>query len=137
MPPLNPKKYIGKRVAATIIDYTIVFTVTFLYTTTFGTEDQNGKYTVTGLMAFVPFIFWCIYFIGCESWAGGTLGHLLFNLKTVSVNGAEPTIGQTILRRISDALEIVWCFGLVAYILVNNNSQAQRLGDMWSKTIVV
>ena len=23
------------------------------------------------------------------------------------------------------------------YILVNNNSQAQRLGDMWSKTIVV
>ena len=137
MSELNPKKYIGKRIAATIIDYSIVLGITWLYITTFGTEEADGKYTVTGFLALVPFIFWSIYFIVCESYLGGTLGHLLFNLKVISINGQAPTLGQTILRRISDALEIVWCFGLIAFILVKNNSQAQRLGDTWGKTLVV
>lgn len=134
---INPKRYILRRVVATVIDYLIVFAMTWFYTTTVGTEDEEGTYKVTGFLALLPFIFWCMYFIFCESYLGGTLGHLLFNLKVISINGRSPTLGQTILRRISDALEIVWCFGLIAFILVKSNAQAQRLGDMWAKTLVV
>ncbi len=137
MAEVYPKKYIGKRIAATVIDYTIVIAITWLYIMTFGTETEEGTYTVIGISALVPFFFWCIYFIVCEAALGGTLGHQLLSLKIVSTDGRSPTFGQIIMRRISDALEISCCLGLIAFILVNTNSQAQRLGDIWAKTIVL
>jgi uncharacterized RDD family membrane protein YckC len=41
------------------------------------------------------------------------------------------------LRRICDALEISWCFGFVAFLLVKSSPYNQRLGDMIAKTRVV
>jgi hypothetical protein len=45
--------------------------------------------------------------------------------------------GQTFVRRICDALEIVWCFGLIAFLLVKNTQQNQRHGDLLAKTLVI
>jgi uncharacterized RDD family membrane protein YckC len=53
------------------------------------------------------------------------------------LSGNELGFGQVIKRRIADALEITWCFGLIAFILVKNTEFQQRLGDLWAKTQVV
>src|SRR5262249_30993297 len=87
--------------------------------------------------ALVPMLFWFIYFVIAEALLNGTLGHHLFGLKVVSVlANPKPNFGQILLRRISDALEIAWCFGLIAFILVKNTQHNQRLGDLWAKTVV-
>jgi uncharacterized RDD family membrane protein YckC len=132
----NTNTYIGKRIAATLIDYFIVFGLTFVYIYQFGTPNNEGGYTVTGWLALVPIIFWFSYFIIAEAFLRGTLGHLIFDLKVVSIDSKEPSFGQIFLRRISDALEIAWCFGLIAFILVKNTQHNQRLGDIWAKTLV-
>jgi uncharacterized RDD family membrane protein YckC len=132
----NTNTYIGKRVAATLIDYFIVFGLTIAYIYHFGTPNDEGGYTVTGWLALVPMILWFLYFIITEAFLRGTLGHHMFNLKVVSIGNGNPSFGQICLRRISDALEIAWCFGLVAFILAKNTQHNQRLGDIWAKTLV-
>jgi uncharacterized RDD family membrane protein YckC len=135
LPPT--KSYIGKRIAATLIDYTIVFGLTFVYIYVAGEPNEEGGYTVTGLAALAPLLGWFLYFIVAEAAFGGTIGHQLFDLKVVSTDGNDPTFSQTIRRRLADVLEISWCFGLIAFILVKSTAHNQRLGDTWAKTIVI
>jgi uncharacterized RDD family membrane protein YckC len=133
----DTRPYIKKRVVATLIDYALIFGLTIAYIYLVGKPNEEGVFTVTGLPALVPLLFWFLYFVLAESSLGGTLGHQLFKLKVVSINNRQPTFSQTLLRRISDALEIAWCFGLIAYILTKNTPNSQRLGDIWAKTIVI
>jgi uncharacterized RDD family membrane protein YckC len=130
------KRYIGKRIAATLIDYTVVFGLTFVYIIVAGERNSEGAYVVSDLPALAPPLFWFLYFVVAESGLGGTIGHQLFDLKVMSADGNEPAFRQIILRRISDALEISWCFGLIAFILAKSTAHNQRLGDIWAKTIV-
>jgi uncharacterized RDD family membrane protein YckC len=131
----NP--YTGRRVTATIIDYTFIFGFTFWYIFTFGNQDTEGTYTVSGLPALVPMVVWFLYLVVPEKLFSSTLGHRLCGLKIISLSGNELGFGQVIKRRIADALEITWCFGLIAFILVKNTEFQQRLGDLWAKTQVV
>ena len=130
------KKYIVRRIAATVIDYSLVFAITIYYIYVVGTPNDEGGYSVTGLPAFGPLLFWFFYFVIAEFALDGTVGHQIFHLKIVTVDNRPLTFGQVILRRISDALEISWCFGLIAFILVKNTDYNQRLGDIWAKTLV-
>lgn len=133
----NTDKYIGKRVAATLIDYTLMFAIFIFMIYEFGHPNDEGGYTLSGWWNLIPISFWFVYFIITEYFLGGTLGHQLYKLKVVSVNNQPATFGQIALRRISDTLEISWCFGLIAYILVKNTPNNQRLGDLWAKTMVI
>jgi uncharacterized RDD family membrane protein YckC len=133
----NNKSIIGRRIAASVIDYIVIFLLTILYIFNFGTPNEAGGYTVKGISALFPVFFWVIYLVVPEWYAGGTLGHKLVNLKVVPIRGEKISLIQVFKRRISDGLEIVWCLGLIAYMLVKNTPLNQRLGDLWAKTIVV
>ena len=131
------KPYIGRRVAATFIDYTLTFALTFSYIYIVGRPDENGSHVVTGLPALVPILFWFLYFIICETFVDGTLGHQLLKIKVVSVDGTSVSLSQILVRRLADILEIAWCFGLIAYAIAKSTQNNQRLGDIWGKTIVI
>jgi len=137
MTTINTKQYINKRILATIIDYAIIFGLTYLYIVSFGSQTEDGSYVVSGAPALVPIIFWFIYIVIIEYFFNGTIGHMFFDLKVVSVEGSTITFIQILKRRFSDALEIVWCFGLIAFILVKNTQYNQRLGDIWAKTLII
>ena len=134
-PPTH--KYIGKRAAATLIDYSIVFSFTIFYFYMAGKSDGQGKYTVSGWPVLGFPGFWFIYIVALENLLGGTLGHMAMKLKVVSQNGLNISFGQTLKRRLCDVLEISWCFGLVAYLLAANTRSNQRLGDILAKTFVI
>jgi len=127
----------GKRILATVIDYTVIFAFTWWFIMTFGEPNEEGGKTVSGAPALMPVMVWFGWLVITEALWGATLGHVLAGLKVVSFDGERPTFGQALLRRLSDALEIAWCFGLIAFILVKNTQSHQRLGDIWAKTYVI
>lgn len=133
----NTKDYIGKRAAATIIDYTIIFVLTFTYIWFVGEPNQQGGKTVTGLPALAPLAFWFLYFVVAENSYSSTLGHKLVGLKVVSLDYSKVTFGQILKRRLADIIEISWCFGLIAFLVARGNDKSQRVGDLLGKTIVV
>jgi uncharacterized RDD family membrane protein YckC len=129
--------YTSKRVGATLIDYTLVFVLTYLYIYTVGTRDDNGVYHLSGLPVLPLNGLWFVYFVITERYMGGTMGHQIFKLKVISMDGNELGFWQVFLRRICDALEITLCFGLIAFLLVKTSPYQQRLGDMVAKTRVI
>ena len=65
------------------------------------------------------------------------MGHMIMQLKVVSLNGSAISFGQSLKRRILDGIELFATFGIVAFITVKNSEKHQRVGDLWAKTIVV
>lgn len=137
MTSIRTQPHIGRKAAATFIDYTLLFAFTFWYIFTVGKPDEEGVYTVSGIPALPPMLTWFLYLVVVERYSGATLGHKLFRLKVISLDGRELALGQIFKRRLADVLEITWCFGLVAFILVKSTPLHQRLGDIWAKTLVV
>ena len=131
------KKHIGKRVLATIIDYTIVWAFTIFYTVEFGEPNESGGFTITGWATFGPMLFWLVFIVIMEHFVGGTMGHLICKIKVESQTKEQVTLWRTFQRRIMDVLEIAWCFGLIAYLLARNTQYNQRLGDILAKTCVI
>lgn len=129
--------YTSKRVGATLIDYTLIWVLDFLYLVEFGKNDSPGHYSMDGLPALLPIAFWFVYFVITERYMGGTLGHQLCKLKVVSRDNNSLSLGQVTIRRLCDALEIAWCFGLIAFLLVRSTDNHQRLGDLVAKTMVI
>jgi uncharacterized RDD family membrane protein YckC len=131
------KAKVSKRVLATIIDYFITTFFFFTFVMIFGEPNDEGGKTVTGLPAFIPIAFWFGWMILPEAIFGATAGHEIMGLKVVSIDGSKVSFGQSCKRRLCDAIDISWCFGLIAYILVKNTTNSQRLGDIWGHTLVV
>jgi len=134
---INTLPNTGKRFVSTFIDYIIIGAFTFGFVYVFGKDNPEGGKIVTGTLALIPFVFWIMWLIVPETLWGTTLGHRINNLWIVSMDGSKPNIGQTIKRRFCDIIEIVWCFGIIAFILIRNTQYNQRLGDIWAKTLVI
>jgi uncharacterized RDD family membrane protein YckC len=129
--------YTSRRVRATLIDYTLVYALSFAYIYLTGEKQDDGGYMVEGWPALAPVALWFLYFVIAERYLKGTFGHQLFGLKVVSMDGNELSFIQVFARRICDALEISWCFGFIAWMLVRSTDRNQRLGDLLAKTFVV
>ena len=131
------KLYIGRRAAATLVDYTLVWAFSIFYIFEFGTRNETGGYTVSGWPAMVPVLFWFVFIVIAEQYVGGTIGHQLCRIKVESLIKEKITLWRTFQRRIVDCLEIAWCFGLIAFLLARNTKNNQRLGDILAKTCVI
>lgn len=129
---------IGKRILAGLIDYLFVgaFFYAFLYA--FGEPNNEGGYTIYGMMNFPPLIFWGIFIIGFEQWFGATLGNQIVGLRPYSINGInrELTIGQSLKRHLLDFVDMFF-FGLIGIVLIQKTERNQRIGDIWAETIVL
>ncbi|NQX81106.1 MAG: RDD family protein [Flavobacteriaceae bacterium] len=135
------------RILAGFIDYFIICTFFMVYVYTFGEPNDEGGYSVNGLPALVPVLFWGIMTVGIEQWLGATLGNLLVGLKPVSISkssdnstfsrtGKKLSFGQSLKRHLLDPIDMSF-FGLIGIITIKNTDKNQRLGDIWGNTIVV
>lgn len=132
---VEPKRYVGLRIAATLIDYGIYFTLFIFYLYTFG-EKTDGSYEVKGLL-FLPIpIFWILYFVVLEAYNQATPGHDIFKLIVVKTSGEKITFSDTFKRRIIDIIDIFF-YGIPALICIYNTPKYQRLGDLFADTLVV
>ena len=134
---MRTKYNLARKIVATLIDYTLIFAFNIWYLFEFGTLIEDGTYTISGFEVLLPILVWVLYFVIAEKYCAATLGHEIVKLKIVSVDGTELSFGQVFKRRICDAVEISWCFGVIAFFIAENNDKHQRLGDILAKTLVI
>lgn len=125
-----------KRVAAAGIDYGLLLIVFVTFPSIIGQKTENG-YVVTGFLALIPVYLWVLNFIIIERVFSASVGKLFLGIKVQSMDGYNLMIFQLVVRRLADFIEIVWCFGLIAYLFAKNRKDHRRIGDMWAKTEVV
>ena len=129
---------IGSRILAGFIDYLIIYGFFFIYTYVFGEPNDDGQYTVTGLLAVVPVIFWGIMTVGLEMGLGATLGNMLAGLKAIPKSGKNRKLSfsESFKRHLLDHIDM-FLFGIIGITAIKNTDKNQRLGDLWGNTIVV
>jgi len=130
--------YIGRRIFAGLLDYTLIVGFTYAYIIHYGEPNDDGSYSVTGLPGLVPPLLWFTMTVLTEQFLGATIGNGIVGLKPVSDNEikSKPTIAQSFKRHLPDIADMFF-FGLVGILLIKNTPKRQRLGDLLAKTIVV
>ncbi|MGO4773736.1 RDD family protein [Flavobacterium sp. W22_SRS_FK3] len=131
------KTNLGKRFLAGLIDYSIICTFFYCFVYCFGHPNDEGGYTVDGLLALVPVLFWFVFTVLLEVLFEATLGNSIMGLKPKSLinNNGELTFIQLLKRHLLDPIDM-FMFGLIGIITIKNTEINQRLGDIWAKTIV-
>ncbi len=133
---INPEPKLGRRGLAMFIDYLIFYVIFFLALFAFGTPNEKGDYALHGWRGLSIIGVWIVYFPIVESFHGQTLGKVLMGLRVVTASGNDVSFIETFKRHLLDCIDLT-CFGLVAVIVIKNNPKAQRIGDLWAKTIVI
>ncbi len=153
-----------KRLLAYIIDYTIL--VIYLASMKFllhgGIDSpydiyglESVKMATDTLAISIPMMF---YSLLTELWMNGqTIGKKIMNIRVISLDGGEPTLGQYIYRWIVKFFEwpflfgyiffskeslifytfITALFGVAVVIVIAVTQKSQRLGDLIAGTVVV
>ncbi|MBC5838952.1 RDD family protein [Flavobacterium muglaense] len=131
------KTHLGRRILAGLIDYSIILTFFCVFIFSFGTQNSQGEYTVTGILALVPFFFWFGFIVLIEVFLGATVGNSIVGLqpKSLTRNNGQLTFSQVLKRHLMDPFDL-FPFGLIGIITIKNTEKHQRLGDIWAKTIV-
>ncbi|MCF6140407.1 RDD family protein [Flavobacterium sp. K77] len=137
MTEYRTKPNLLKRFIAGLIDYLLVYGFFFAFVYAFGEPNNEGGYSVTGILSLIPFVFWFLIIVFTEVFLGATLGNALVGLKPQSLtkSNGELSLSQSIKRHLFDPIDM-FPFGLIAIITIKNTDRNQRLGDIWAKTIV-
>ncbi|HYE95035.1 MAG TPA: RDD family protein [Rubricoccaceae bacterium] len=86
----------------------------------------------------VLFLVPLFYHLGFEVFfEGRSPGKMALRLKVARLDGAEPTLGQYLLRWILRPIDIWITSGVVAVVAVAATKHAQRLGDLAAGTTVI
>lgn len=130
--------YFELRILATLIDYGLLWMLTFAYLRYFGTLTDEGSYSVEGCgHLLLLFAVWTVALPIPEGLAGRTFGKWACDLRVTNLSGGPATLGQAFTRRLLDPIDLLTFFGLVAFFVAKTNPQSQRLGDLVAKTLVV
>ncbi len=148
-----------KRLLAYIIDFIlmVIYVMSLKYFLYDGLGlDAGSSIGVDVLLVSLPMM---LYPLLSELWMNGqSIGKKLLNIRVISLEGGEPTLGQYLSRWITRMWEWPFLFGyvalehkmtIVAYIMatavlgvvvvivVAVNGRSQRLGDMLAGTVIV
>ena len=147
-----------KRLMAYIIDFLLL--IIYLYAVKYllyGALDisMNDNMGLDILVISLPML---LYSLLTELWMNGqTIGKKLMNIRVISLDGGEPTLGQYILRWITKFFEwpflfgyillttgtiysyifVTGLFGIAVVIVIAVSKKSQRLGDLAAGTVLV
>jgi uncharacterized RDD family membrane protein YckC len=81
---------------------------------------------------------WLVVLPGYETFKKGqTIGKAIFGIKVLNSDGSKLDIISSIVRHLFDFIDFLPFGGLVGLATATSNKNAQRLGDLVAKTIVV
>ncbi|MFI5160041.1 MAG: RDD family protein [Sphingobacteriales bacterium] len=133
---------LGERILARLIDLAVLvllFFVGLIFGAMTGIFSGPGSDTVVGIVVFAYFVIAAFYDLLFEIFMNGqSVGKRIMKIKVISINGAQPSVGQYLLRwlfRIVDFLIIEP--GLVALIAAAVSEKPQRVGDMVAGTMLI
>src|SRR4051812_38336388 len=121
------KSNFKKRIIATILDYSIILLVSWIFIFLVGEEQEDGTRVITGLLALVPIAAWFAYFIVVEACYGATLAHQALDLKVITDKRKEIGIEHAFRRHLVDPIDILM-WGIPAFVAIKNSEKKQRIG---------
>lgn len=134
-----PVAGLGERVAARLIDFGLfiaVFLIFLLFFSLTGLISSGRIVVIVMLLIFgAGFVF---YDLICEIFMNGqSIGKRLLKIKVISLDGAQPTLGQYFIRwvfRIVDFALTSWVGALICVAVTENK---QRIGDIVAGTTLI
>ena len=125
---------IGQRILATLLDGLIAVAWWFLVGWVLG---ELGAFTTATFVLFC-LIPTALYHLLMEVFVEGrTVGKLALSIRVSRLDGAQPTLGQYLLRWLFRLLDVTFSLGVVALLSVSLTKRQQRLGDLAAGTTVV
>ncbi len=127
---------VGYRILAWLVDGLIVTAYLYLVVQVMGQLDVGGDGSTTVfIILFLPILLyhllWEVFF------EGRTPGKMVVKIRVARLDGAQPTLGQYMLRWLLRWVDVTFSSGAVAIIAVAVTRSAQRLGDVAAGTTVV
>lgn len=122
---------LGERILATVLDGVVVIVYLFVCVQVLGEWLD-----VTGIAPFVlvmlPVL---LYHLLWEVlWDGQTPGKRAVGVRVARVDGAQPTLGQYVVRWLLRVADVTLSSGTVALLAVALTARSQRLGDLAAGT---
>jgi len=126
---------LGQRILATLADGVIMIAWWILVPVTLSALEINpGTAVVIVVYVLPPFLYHLLFEVFLE---GRTPGKLLLKTQVARVDGAQPTLGQYLLRWLLRFIDVTASSGVVAVATVALTPKSQRLGDLAAGTTVV
>jgi uncharacterized RDD family membrane protein YckC len=135
----------GRRVAATLLDFLPLGLLTWMVDATFGVAQNVSvlsppagiPYTSNSAVAF-PWLYLVLvtYYAVQEALFGTTFGKALMGLQVVQDDGNPLTLGSALLRNLVRPIDAASGY-LLGWILALCSSRRRRLGDHLAGTLVV
>lgn len=127
---------VGYRILAWMIDGLIVAAYMYFVIQIMGPLDIGGAGSVTVfIILLLPIILyhllWEVFF------EGRSPGKMVLKIRVARLDGAQPTLGQYLLRWLLRWVDVTFSSGTVAVIAVAVTRSGQRLGDVAAGTTVV
>lgn len=130
---------LGERVAARLIDFAIFFVVFFIFLFAFSiTNSLTGNGTLSMVLLIIYGVGFVFYDLLCEIFMNGQcIGKRIMKIRVISLDGAQPSLGQYFIRwvfRIVDFVLTSWLGGLICVAVTENK---QRIGDIVAGTTLI
>lgn len=123
------------RAIGALIDLGIVAALFVLVGNYWGEQIEPSRWQVNGLPACGVMLFLPTYWLGPETWFGGTPGKLIVGLRVFSLAGSRLVFAQVLKRNVVKLVEFP-TFYVTSAIAAFSNPLHQSVGDLWAKTMV-
>jgi uncharacterized RDD family membrane protein YckC len=133
----------GDRIVAVILDALLIFVISLVIIIPLAfIAGFFGAFSIPflffGLLIFIEWLFWLLYFTYFESTTGQTPGKHVMHIRVVDETTLQHLdFGRSLLRNILRIIDYLPVFYLIGFILIATNEKKQRLGDMAARSVVV
>ncbi|MFB6257216.1 MAG: RDD family protein [Flavobacteriales bacterium] len=125
---------LGSRIAATLIDYAVIFTYIGLFMIWEPIRESIRSSGTLSILLFLPVLLY--HFLMEVLFNGKSVGKFAMGIRVMKLDGSPPSVASYLLRWLFRMLDMLfaWTVGILAIIL---NRQGQRIGDLAAGTLVV
>jgi uncharacterized RDD family membrane protein YckC len=140
MRPNGSDQVLGRRILAGLLDIFvlgIVFVLLGVITGGAHSSSNSASVTLGGGWTWVFLLIAAVYYFGCESVTGQTIGKRLVGIRVKGDDGTPASTRGVAIRtvlRIIDVLPLLYLVGFV--VMMATGVRRQRLGDLAGRTIV-
>ena len=127
---------LGERILGRLLDGVVLFAYAVIAALFFVWSEMVDDFMwVMILVVAIPIVF---YDLACEVFMNGqSIGKRVMNIKVISLDGAQPSLGQYIIRWVFRMIDFTMTSSLCALICVAVSEKKQRVGDMVAGTTLI
>ena len=127
---------LGERILGRLLDGVILLAYAVIAALFFVWSDMADDFMWVMIMVVaIPIVF---YDLVCEVFINGqSIGKRVMNIKVISLDGAQPSLGQYIIRWVFRMIDFTMTSSLCALICVAVSEKKQRVGDMVAGTTLI